>query len=244
MIIVIVIVRARSSDAGPAAERRYLTVSVPYMPAARWPGTSQKNVYLPGLRLSLTDVVALRDEGAGGDLRALGGGAVFAGFEGDVVHHARHVGHRHGHRPRGRRRPSWRCRRAGPRGSRRSPACRAFSTAGLPAPGASTAARQQAGVGPGAVGGFFDVGGDVPRGRAADESFRHRARRVRVGDLVFDHAADRVAPEPFFDALAEGDVEVRARRSLWCSRGRACGRRRTWPRTAAYRRSGWRCRRP
>ena len=34
--------------------RRYLTVIVPTMPAARWPGTVQKNVYLPGLRLALT----------------------------------------------------------------------------------------------------------------------------------------------------------------------------------------------
>ena len=32
----------------------YLTVIVPTMPAARWPGTVQKNVYLPGLRLAET----------------------------------------------------------------------------------------------------------------------------------------------------------------------------------------------
>ena len=30
--------------------RRYLTVSLPSMPPSRWPGTVQKNVYVPGLR--------------------------------------------------------------------------------------------------------------------------------------------------------------------------------------------------
>src|SRR5262249_11061481 len=36
--------------------RFYLIVSVPFMPAASWPSTLQKNVYLPGLRFSESDV--------------------------------------------------------------------------------------------------------------------------------------------------------------------------------------------
>src|SRR5205823_11404229 len=38
---------------------RYLTVSVPYMPAGRWPGTSQKKVYVPGFSVSETVAVPL-----------------------------------------------------------------------------------------------------------------------------------------------------------------------------------------
>ena len=35
-----------------------LTVSVPCIPAARWPGTLQKKVYVPGLRSTVSDFVA------------------------------------------------------------------------------------------------------------------------------------------------------------------------------------------
>src|SRR5205085_1531078 len=38
---------------GPERVQHYLTVRVPSMPASRWPGTEQKNVYLPGLTSTL-----------------------------------------------------------------------------------------------------------------------------------------------------------------------------------------------
>ena len=57
---------ARRKDAGSAgalhpsdrgADMRRLTVSVPSMPASRWPGTVQKKVYLPGLRSTVAESV-------------------------------------------------------------------------------------------------------------------------------------------------------------------------------------------
>jgi len=34
-----------------------LTVSVPFMPPAAWPGTVQRNVYVPGFSVAVTDLV-------------------------------------------------------------------------------------------------------------------------------------------------------------------------------------------
>ena len=112
-----------------------------------------------------------------------------------------HVGHRHRHRPGGRDGLRGGVREL-TRGVRVDRQLAGLLDRRLARSGRFHGARQQARVGALRGGGFFDVGRDVLCGRAGHQVFRHRAQRVGVGDLEFDDAADRVAPEPFFDALA------------------------------------------
>ena len=132
-----------------------------------------------------------------------------AGFDGDVVRYAGHVGHRDRDGP-GRgcglvRHVRQLTRRVG--GD--------FKLAGLLHGRLARARRghgacQQPGVRTRAVGRLGDVGRDVADRRPVTRLAGMTPSRLGNSHLVFDHAADRVALEPFGDARAEGFVEVGA----------------------------------
>ena len=49
-----------------------MTVSVPFMPAAAWPGTVQRNLYVPGFSVAVTDLVPPVKTGVAATLLAAG----------------------------------------------------------------------------------------------------------------------------------------------------------------------------
>ena len=147
--------------------------------------------------------------------------------------------------PGGRGRLAWSCRRAGRCGLASIVSLPAFSTAGLPAPGASTALASSPVSLPGLGGDLRDVGGDVAARSRRSRGLRHRAFGVRVARSgLRRRRGSCCARAPSAMLARKASSRFGPDDPLGVRRARACGRSRTWRRTAACRRSGWRCRRP
>ena len=101
-------------------------------------------------------------------------------------------------------------RRAGRSGWRRIAACPPSRSAGLPAPGACTAACPSRPVSCARrAAACCDVGGDVGRRGAAGEALRHHALGVGVSRSALRRCrGSTLRPKPFDDALGERFVEV------------------------------------